>query len=150
MLAYNFITEAHLNQVRELGDQIVALAAAYGKSGDGVARSTALQMALDLGRRFDDPAAAEAMRWQIIGIRVERAALSAMDPNATVPGTSQLIQDRLQQIAQQKDMLQELTRQADPLWKTLSDDDWSGYHAKMAASGEEVAVRWLVANYGNR
>ena len=109
MLAYNFITEAHLNQVRELGDQSLAWAF-YAKSGDGVARSTALQMALDLGRRFDDPAAAEAMRWQIIGIRVERAALSAMDPNATVPGTSQLVQDRLQQIAQQKDMLQELTK----------------------------------------
>ena len=105
-------------------------------------------MALTLGKRFDDPAAGETMRWQLIGIRVERAALNAMDPARMMGGQS--VQDRLNQIAQQKEAIQELTREADPIWKTLSDDDWTSYHAQIARSGEEAAVRWLVSNYGQR
>jgi len=106
-------------------------------------------MALTLGKRFDDSAAAETMRWQLIGIRIERAALDVMDP-ARMLGTGQSVRDRLDQLAQQKEALQELTRQADPIWKTLSDNDWTGYHAQVARSGEEAAVRWLVSNYGQR
>jgi hypothetical protein len=135
--------------MNELGQNLVALAASYGQSGDKTSQEATLQMALALGKRFDDPAAAETMRWQLIGIRVERAALSAMDPARQIGG-GQSVGGRLNQIAQQKEDIQELTRQADPIWKTLSDDDWTSYHAQIARSGEESAVRWLVSNYGQR
>lgn len=148
MIADCFLPEAHLVQMNELGQSIVALAGSYGQSGDTTSQEAALQMALTLGKRFDDPAAAETMRWQLIGIRVERTALNAMDPARMMGGQS--VRERLDQIAQQKEAIQELTRQADPIWKTLSDDDWTGYHAQMAHSGEEAAVRWLVSNYGQR
>jgi RNA polymerase sigma factor (sigma-70 family) len=148
MIANCFLPEAHLVQMNELGQSIVALAADYGQSGDTTSQEAALQMALTLGKRFDDPAAGETMRWQLIGIRVERAALNAMDPARMMGGQS--VQDRLNQIAQQKEAIQELTREADPIWKTLSDDDWTSYHAQIARSGEEAAVRWLVSNYGQR
>ena len=107
-------------------------------------------MALNLGRHLDDPAAAQPMRWQLVGLRIERAALEVMDPSSPVFASDQLVQDRLAQLARQKDALQQLTRQADPLWKSLSDEDWTGYHSQMAASGEEAAVRWLVSNYSRR
>jgi RNA polymerase sigma factor (sigma-70 family) len=149
MMANCFLPEAHLVQMNELGQNLVALAASYGQSGDKTSQEATLQMALALGKRFDDPAAAETMRWQLIGIRVERAALSAMDPARQIGG-GQSVGGRLNQIAQQKEDIQELTRQADPIWKTLSDDDWTSYHAQIARSGEESAVRWLVSNYGQR
>lgn len=149
MIANCFLPEAHLVQMNELGQNIVALAASYGQTGDTTSQEAALQMALTLGKRFDDPAAGETMRWQLIGIRIERAALSAMDP-ARMLGAGQSVGDRLAQIAQQKEAIQELTRQADPIWKTLSDDEWTSYHAQIARSGEEAAVRWLVSNYGQR
>ncbi len=149
MIANSFLPEAHLVQMNELGQSIVALADSYGRSGDKTSQEAALQLALGLGKRFDDPAAGETMRWQLIGIRVERAALNAMDP-ARMIGAGQSVGDRLAQIAQQKEAIQELTRQADPIWKTLSDDDWTSYHAQIARSGEEAAVRWLVSNYGQR
>jgi RNA polymerase sigma factor (sigma-70 family) len=148
MIANCFLPEAHLVQMNELGQSIVALAAGYGQSGDRTSQEAALQMALTLGRRFDDPAAGETMRWQLIGIRIERAALNAMDPARMIDGQS--VRERLAQIAQQKEAIQELTRQADPIWKTLSDDDWTSYHAQIARTGEEAAVRWLVSNYGQR
>jgi RNA polymerase sigma factor (sigma-70 family) len=150
MVANSFLPEPQLSQVREVGQNLVSVAAAYEQAGDQSSRETALQMALELGQRFDNPAAAETMRWQLIGIRVERAALSVMDPASSLAGTGQLVRDRLDQLARQMETIQELTRQADPLWKTLSDEDWTGFHAQMDASGEEAAVRWLVINYGRR
>jgi hypothetical protein len=150
MMANMFLTEAQLVQLRELGQNLVELASTYQAAGDQSSREVALQMALNLGRRFDDPAAGETMRWQLIGIRVERAALAAMDPGSLVPGTGQLVQDRLSQLAGQMESIQALTRQADPIWKSLSDQDWTEYHNQIAASGEEAAVRWLVSNYGQR
>ncbi len=147
MIANAFLPEAHLVQMNELGQNIVALAASYGQAGDKTSQEAALQMALALGKRFEDPS--ETMRWQLIGIRIERAALNVMDPARTIGG-GQSVADRLAQIVEQKEAIQELTRQADPIWKTLSDDDWTGYHAQIARSGEEAAVRWLVSNYGQR
>jgi RNA polymerase sigma factor (sigma-70 family) len=149
MMADSFLPEAHLVQMNELGQNLVALAASYGQSGDKTSQEATLQMALALGKRFDDPTAAETMRWQLIGIRVERAALAAMDPSRII-GAGLSVQDRLDQLAQQKEDIQELTRQADPIWKTLSDNDWTSYHAQIAQSGEATAVRWLVSNYGQR
>jgi hypothetical protein len=107
-------------------------------------------MALDMGKRFDDPSAGQSMRWQLIGIRVERAALGAMDATGPIPGTDQLVQDRLNQIAGQMQSIQALNKQADPIWKTLSDQDWTDYHSQIAALGEEGALRWLVNNYGQQ
>jgi RNA polymerase sigma factor (sigma-70 family) len=150
MIANTFLTEAQLVHLRELGQNLVELASDYQAAGDQSSREVALQMALNLGRRFDDPAAGETMRWQLIGIRIERAALAAMDPGSPVPGTGQPVQDRLNQLAGQMQSIQALTRQADPIWKTLSDQDWTEYHNQIAASGEEAAVRWLMSNYGQR
>jgi hypothetical protein len=137
-------------QIRELGQSIADLAVSYRETGDQTSSDVALQMALNLGRRFDDPAANQPMRWQLIGIRVERAALGAMDPSSRVPGSDQLVQDRLNQIAGQMQSIQALTRQADPIWKTLSDQDWTDYHNQISDVGEEAAVRWLVTNYAQR
>jgi RNA polymerase sigma factor (sigma-70 family) len=149
MIANSFLPEAHLVQINELGQNLVALAASYGQAGDKTSQEAALQMALTLGKRFDEPSAAETMRWQLIGIRIERAALSVMDP-ARILGPGQSVRERLDLLAQQKETIQDLTRQADPIWKTLSDDDWTGFHAQVARSGEQAAVRWLVSNYGQR
>ena len=146
-IANSFLPEAHLTQLMDLGRNLVDLAGGYASIGDPDSQKSALQMALNLGRHLDDPAAAQTLRWQLIGIRIERAALDAMDPASPIFDTGQLAQDRLDQLASQKDAIQQLTKQADPIWKSLSDADWTGYHTQMAASGEEAAVRWLVNNY---
>jgi RNA polymerase sigma factor (sigma-70 family) len=150
MMANAFLTEAELPQLKELAQNLIGLAAGYQQSGDQTSYDTALQIAVDLGRRLDDPSGSESMLHQLAGLSMETAALSGLDPSAPYDTAGQTVQNRLDQLAQLKANLQTLTAQADPLWQTLSDQDWVGFYAQLGASGEETALRWLVSSYGGR
>jgi RNA polymerase sigma factor (sigma-70 family) len=150
MLANTFLAEPQLVSVKELGKQLVDLAASYQRAGDESSRLSALQMAVEMGKRLSDPSAGETLLRQTVGISIERTALSAMDPAGSYGSAGQTVQQRIDELVQQKEAIHALTKQADPLWKTLSDQDWSDYHSQLAASGEEMAIRWLVSNRGQR
>jgi hypothetical protein len=150
MLANTFLAEPQLVSVKELGKSLIDLAASYQRSGDESSRVAALQMAVDLGRRLSDPSAGETLLRQAVGISIERTVLGAMDPAGAYGSSGQTVQQRLDQLVQQKQSIHALTKEADPLWQTLSDQDWLDYHSQLAASGEEMAMRWLVSNHGQR
>jgi len=150
MLANTFLAEPQLVSIKELGKNLVDLAATYQRSGDESSRVAALQMAMDLGRRLSDPSAGETLLRQMVGISVERTALGALDPAGLYGTAGQTVQQRLDELVQQKEALHLLAKQADPLWQTLSDQDWVDYHSQQAASGEEMAMRWLVSSRGHR
>jgi RNA polymerase sigma factor (sigma-70 family) len=150
MMANTFLAEPQLVSVKELGRQLIDLAGSYQQSGDESARVAALQMAVDLGRRLSDPSAGETLLRQLVGISVERTALSGLDPAGAYGTTGQTVQQRLDELVQQKEGIHALTKQADPLWQTLSDQDWADYHGQLAASNEESAIRWLVSNRGHK
>jgi hypothetical protein len=139
-----------LAQVRDLGRNILELADSYHQAGDEASRQAALKFAEHLGRRYSEAPAGEMVIAQLVGINVERTALGAMDPNGAYGDTGQTVQDRLDQLAQQRAAFRELAQQADPLWQTMSDQDWISYHNRSAAFGEEAAMRWLVGKYGQQ
>ena len=148
MLAHTFLPEAELPQFKELAQNLIGLAASYQQSGDQPSHDTALQIAADLGRRLDDPSGSGSMLHQLVGLSIETTALSGLDPSAPYDTVGQTVQNRLDQLAQQKTTIYTLTAQADPLWQTLPDQGWVSYYAQLAASGEETALNWLVSNYG--
>lgn len=150
LIANAFLIEPYLPQVRELSQNLVGLAAAYQQTGDQNSQDAALQIAINLGRLFGDPSAGETLMHQLIGISVETAALKVMDPAGPYDGAGQTVQDRLDQLAQQKEAIRTLTAEADPLWQTLSDQGWVSFHTELGASGEETALRWLVGNYAKK
>jgi hypothetical protein len=150
MLANTFLAEPQLIAVKELGKQLVDLAASYQRAGDESSRVAALQMAVDLGKRLSDPAAGETLMRQTVGISIERTALAALDPAGSYGSSGQTVQQRLDQLIQQKQSIHALAKEADPLWQTLSDQDWLDYHSQLSASNEETAIRWLVSNHGQR
>jgi hypothetical protein len=150
MLANTFLAEPQLVAVKELGGKLLDLAATYRANGDESSRMSALQMAVDMGRRLSEPSAGETLLRQALGISVERAALSALDPASSYGTAGQTVQQRLDELVQQKQTIQGLAKQADALWRTLSDQDWVDYHSQLAASGEEMAIRWLLTSRGQR
>src|SRR5439155_2632922 len=137
-------------QMRDVGLNMPSLAASCRQAGDQASADAALQMAVNLGRRYADGSAGDTLISQLVGINVERTALGAMDPNSPYGANGQTVQDRLNQLSQQRAAFRELSRQADPLWQTMSDQDWISYHNRSAIFGEQFAMSWLVGKYGQK
>ena len=150
IVATSHLLLPQLAQVRDLSRNIIDLANSYQQTGDEGSRQAALQMAVNLGRRYGDAAAGEWLISQLVGINVERMALSAMDPNSPYGGTGDTVQNRLDQLSQQRAAFRELSNQADPFWQSMTDQDWISYHNRSAVFGEEAAMRWLVGKYGQK
>jgi hypothetical protein len=138
--------EPHLVQLKELGRDVLGLANLYQQAGDSSSRESALQIAVNMGQRLSDPSAGETMLRQTVGICIERAALQAMDPDSQFDTTGLTVQGRLNELTKRVDEIRSFANKADPIWKTLKDQDWVNYEGQLAASGEEAALRWLVGN----
>lgn len=139
-----------LVQVRELSRGLVDLANSYRQAGDEASRQAVLQMGVQVGQRYGDGNAAQSLVSYLVGISVERMALSAMDPNASYSADGQSVQDRINQLVQARSAVKELTSGLDSIWPAMSEQDWISYHSRSMAFGEQNAIRWVVAKYGQR
>jgi hypothetical protein len=149
-LASHGLPVPHLSPVKQLGQQVVDLAKSYRQAGDEASAQAALQLAANIGQQFDGSPPEYFLLSQLVGMAVERNALGAMDPNSPYGGSGQSVQDRLNQIAQQKAALRELGQQADPLMQTMSDQDWITYTDRRMIFGEAAAMQWVVSKYGQK
>jgi cell division protein FtsL len=150
MAACSQLLLPQLAWVKELARNTVELANSYQQAGDEASRQAALQMAVNLGRRYSEGAPGEPLISQLVGIAAERIALSAMDPSSPYDGSGQTVQDRVDQLTQQRVMFKGLTQQTDAIFQTMSEQDWISYHTRSTAFGEEAALRWLVNKYGQQ
>jgi len=139
-----------LLEIKQLGQDMVDLANAYSQAGDQASAQAVLQMAVNLGQRYDASSSGEPVINQFVSLAVENMALSAMDPNNPYGGTGQTVQDRLNQLAQQKATLTELGQRTESLLETMSDQDWIIYIDRFSRLGEEAAEQWLVNKYGQQ
>jgi RNA polymerase sigma factor (sigma-70 family) len=144
------LTLPQLAQVKQLGQDLVDLSSAYGKSGDQASAQAALQMALNLGQRYVSSSAGEAVIDQVVGIAVERMALASMNPNSPYGDTGRTVQDQLNQLTQQRVALRSLVQQVDGILPTVSDQDWVNYTDRWMVFGEAAANQWLVEKYGQK
>ena len=149
-VAISHLLLPHLVEVRQLSASMVDLANSYRKTGDDTSAQAVLQTAVDLGRHYSEAAPGENLITQLVGVSVERMALNAMDPGSPYGSNGQTVQDRIQQLVQQKSAIKQLTTQADPLWPTLTEQDWISYHSRSMVFGEEAALRWMVGKYGRK
>ncbi len=136
--------------LKRLGQDLVALANAYGQSGDQTSAQAVLQMAMNLGQRYGDASASVTLIGPLVGMAIERMALTAMDPNSPYGGNGQTVQGQLNQIAQQEAALRQLGQQVGPLLPTLSDQDWINYENRKMIFGEAAAIQWLASKYGRQ
>ena len=129
---------------------MVALANAYAQSGDRSSAQTTLQMAMSMGQRYADGPPNAALISQLVGVAVERQALSAMDPNSRYDASGQTVQDRLNQLAQQRGAVENLVQRTEPLLPTLSDQEMLNYENRRMLFGEVAAMQWVVSKYGQK
>jgi RNA polymerase sigma factor (sigma-70 family) len=132
-----------LGQIKQLGQDLVDLANAYGQSGDSGSAQAVLQMALNLGQRYASPSGRLIID-QFYGIAVERMSLLAMDPQSAYGDSGRTVQDQLDQLIAQRTSLKNLSQQVQNLLPTVSDQDWIGYTDRRMIFGEVAADQWLV------
>jgi hypothetical protein len=148
-IALHWLMVPQFSSVKQLGQQMVDLANAYTQSGDPASAQATLQIAANLGQRLGGSPDV-CLLGPLVGMAVERMALSALDPSSAYGANGQTVQDRLNQIAQQKAAINQLADQANPLLETLSGEDWVSYVDRHMIFGEEAAMRWVVSKYGQK
>jgi RNA polymerase sigma factor (sigma-70 family) len=149
-IALPWLELPQLRPVKQVGQDLVDLANAYSQSGDPASAQAALQMAINLGQNYMDTSANGPIISQLVGMAIERMALSAMDPNSPYGNSGQTVQDRLNQIAQQRAALNELADQAGPLMQTMSEQDLLNFENRDMLFGEVAALQWVVNKYGQK
>jgi RNA polymerase sigma factor (sigma-70 family) len=138
-----------LAQLKQLALNTRDLANAYRQAGDTTSAQTALQMADQLGQQYANPSAGEPTISQLVGIAIERIALGGMDPTAPYGGNGQTVQDRLNQLVQQREDVFQMSQQVDKLLPSLSDQDWIIYKNRWLMFGEQNAQSWLINTHGS-
>ncbi len=134
----------------EVRDYLVPLANSYRQTGDMESAQAALQMAVNLGQRFENGSPGELLVSQRVGMLEESIALGAMDPNSPYGNNGQTVQDRINLLEQQQEAFKALNRQFIPLEQTMSAQDWISYTDRINSFGHEAAMRWLVNKYGQK
>jgi len=147
MIAMTSLLMPHLAQMRDLGRNMAELAGSYRQAGDQSSADQVLQMACTLGQRFDQ-APRECLISQLVGMAIERTALSAMDPAG--PYANGTVNDRLAEMTQQRAGMKQLTQQFDAVQPMMSEGDWSSYADRQRLFGEKKALEWLVAKFGHQ
>jgi RNA polymerase sigma factor (sigma-70 family) len=136
-----------LGQMKELTQDVVSLANSYRQSGDETSAQMALQAGLSLGQRLDG-SPGQSLVSQLTGAAIQSIALRSMDPTAPYGQDGQTVQARLDELAQQRAAIVNLTSQFDTMQERVSDQDWISYKDRWRSFGEEAALRWLVGKYG--
>jgi len=133
-------------QLKELAQQMIALAGSFRQAGDGNSALATLQMAAALGQRMDASSAATPIVTQLVGASIERLALNAMNPSSDYgDGT---VQQRLDELARRREALQGLVNQSSPFHDQMTPGDWLTYNERTLSFGEENAIAWLLNKYG--
>ena len=137
-----------LMELKKLSGSMVDLSAAYQKAGDNPSAQAALDMALQLGGRFDGTSGTTGLPLvtQLVGIAIQQKALSAMDPES--PFGDGTVQQRIDQLAQFRQQVSDLVKQTEPLRPQMTPQDWINYNSRTRMFGEANAIQWLITKYG--
>jgi hypothetical protein len=149
MIAATQLLLPDLKELRDLGRQLVGLANYYRQSCDASSADAALQMNIALGQRFGGYAG-EPLIDRLVGIAIERDALTTMDPNSAYGASGQTVQDRLNQLDKSRESLKSLAQQENGLFERMSDQDVVSYWDRWRTFGYEPTMRWALGKYGSQ
>jgi hypothetical protein len=133
-----------LAQLKQLGLQMVDLAKAYGQAGDDASAQSLLQMTLGLGQSYNGSYAGDCAISHLVGLSIQRLALSAMDPSSPFDASGRTVQDQLNDLTRQHKAISSAFEQNNALLAAMSDQDWMSYIDRQKSFGDEAALRWAV------
>lgn len=142
LVASGQVTLPQLSALKQLGLKMVELSNSYRNAGDETSAQTLLQMTVRLGQNYDGQSVAAISH--LVGLTIERNALSAMDPDSPYDNSGVTVKDQLNRITQEKSAISTLFKQNQLLLETMSDQDWISYVDRNKSFGEEAALQWAI------
>src|SRR6185312_4017541 len=139
-----------LQQVKDLGLDMIQLSKSYQQAGDSASAQAALQMAISLGQRYATPTPGEPAISQLVGLHLEGIALKNMDPQSAYGSDGQTVQDELNLVSQQRAALEDRSQKVEAIVPTMPEQDWISYRDRWLMFGEENAEQWLINKYGQQ
>lgn len=136
-----------LAPIKSVGVNLVDLAKSYQQAGDPASAQAALQTALSLGQQVSG-GPQQPIITTLVGIAVERMALSAMDPGAPFGNSGQTVQEHLNELIQQRTSVGALARQEEGFLGQMSDPEVANFYDRMKTFGPLPALQWAAAKYG--
>ena len=137
----------HLAELKQTGRDLADAANSYRQSGDTASAQAALQMDIRLGQQMA-ASPTQPLITTLVGFAVERIALGAMDPNAPYDDTGRTVQNRIDDLVQQRQTIRALGQQSDGLLEKMSEQDVVSYFDRLGSLGELDTLRWAVNKYG--
>lgn len=138
-----------LAQLKELAGDAIATAKSSLQAGDAAGAEGALQAAAALGQEYAAGGAGEPEVSRLVGIAIEKMALSQMDPAAPYGDSGESVQDRLNQLQQEKEDDRTMNQQINQLLPNISDEDYVVYKNRWLMFGERNAEQWFLNKYGS-
>jgi hypothetical protein len=135
-----------LAPLKQLGVQLNQLAQSYQQAGDNTSAQNTLQLDAQLGQQLS-ATDAQPLITTLVGMAVEKIALSSMDPNAPYGNTGQTVQDAINQLTQQRQYIRDITSQFEIVQPSMSDQDILSFYQRRQAFGEPNAMQWIVSKY---
>jgi hypothetical protein len=96
------------------------------------------------------PSPGEPSISQLVGIHLEAVALKTMDPNSAYGDNGETVQDRLNQLQQQRVALEGRSSKVEAILPTMPEQDWISYRDRWLMFGEQNAEQWLIDKYGQK
>lgn len=81
----------------------------------------------------------------MVAIALERKVLEALDPGSAAAAIAEPLKNRLDELRQRREEIQELARNADITSKDVSGAELAQYFDILLTQGEMPAMRWLKA-----
>jgi len=138
-----------LQQVKDLGHDMIQLSQSYQQAGDSASARAALQMAVSLGQRYGTSTPGEPAISQLVGLALEGLALKNMDPQSAYGSDGLTVQDELNQVSQQRAALEARSQKVEAIVPTMPEQDWISYRDRWLMFGEQNAEQWLINKYGS-
>lgn len=131
----------YLAKLKELGRGVTEIAQGYRAANDPASADALIEMALQLGQRLSS--GQKFLIEELVGMAIETQTLKALEPNAMTGRWEVSAAERLQQLAQQKELAKSRQPEFERLLESAPDADLIQYFDRVKLFGELAASEWL-------
>ena len=137
--------QTYLETMKTLAQEITSAQASFASAGDSASAQRLAQAGVVLGRQLNTGGGGRLTVGQMTGLDIEQSILRQLPPDDTLDWLGESPANRLAELQQQREQMQNLSAAASSALPQLGDAELSQYVDQLIQSGELEAMRWLAA-----